>query len=221
MCQYEIKDLKVVYGKADSAVEAVKDISLNIERGEIVSIVGKSGAGKSTVLNVMGGIERPTSGSVVFNGEDIGKLSEKKLSEIRLKQIGTVYQGCYLVSTLTVRDNICLPSVCAYNKFDKEWLNELTEKLGISERLTHMPNQLSGGEKQRVAIARALMNRPEVILADEPTGNLDSVNGKSVFELLISCAKEYGNSLIYVTHDDEKALLADRKYVMKDGAFVE
>lgn len=221
MTQYEIKNLSVIYGKNDSIVYAVKNADLSISKGEILSIVGKSGAGKSTLLNVLGGLEKPSSGKILFNGMDITDYPESKLSKMRLNCIGTVFQGCYLVSTMTVYDNIILPAIAAHGSVDKLFLSELIGKLGIKERLEHMPSQLSGGEKQRVAIARALINRPDVILADEPTGNLDSVNSCNVFELLINCAKEYNSTLIYVTHDEDKAKLSTRKLIMKDGIIFE
>lgn len=221
MTQYEIKNLSVIYGKNDSIVYAVKNANFSISKGEIVAITGKSGAGKSTLLNVLGGLEKPSDGRIFFNNEDITDYSESKLSKIRLNNIGTVFQGCYLVSTMTVQDNIVLPSIAAYGSVDNSFMLELIKKLGIKDRLEHMPSQLSGGEKQRVAIARALINRPDVILADEPTGNLDSVNSYNVFELLINCAKEYNSTLIYVTHDEDKAKLSNRKLIMKDGIIFE
>ncbi len=221
MLQYSIKNLCVRYGNKENEIYAVKNVNFDINKGDIVSIIGKSGAGKSTILNVLGGLEKPTSGKVFFNGVEITNFSQKQLSALRLKSIGTVFQGCYLVSTMTVRDNIWLPSIAASNAVDMNYFNEIVARLDIGERLNHMPNQLSGGEKQRVAIARALINKPEVILADEPTGNLDSLNSSNVFNLLIDCASEYKSTLIYVTHDKEKSNLSNRKLVMKDGMIYE
>ncbi len=221
MCQYLIENLTVIYGKGDAAVRAVNNVNIKIHKGEVLAIVGKSGAGKSTILNVLGGLEKCTSGRVLFDGRDMSEYSERKLSDLRLNRIGTVFQGCYLVSTLNVRDNILLPAIASKGQADREYFDELVRRLDISDRLTHMPSQLSGGEKQRVAIARALINKPDVILADEPTGNLDSINGCNVFELLLDCSRECGSTLVYVTHDEEKAELADRKIVMKDGVVIE
>lgn len=221
MRQYEIENLSVTYGRGNSKICAVNNVNFTINKGEIVAITGKSGAGKSTLLNVLGGLEKSTSGKVFFNKVDITDYSESELSKIRLNSIGTVFQGCYLVSTMTVQDNIILPAIAACGSIDKMFLTELAKKLNIVDRLEHMPSQLSGGEKQRVAIARALINRPEVILADEPTGNLDSINSCKVFELLINCAKEYNSTLIYVIHDEDKAKLSNRKLFMKDGFVIE
>ena len=217
MLLYSLKKVSLIYGKDNNQVCAVNNVSLQIESGAIVSIVGKSGAGKSSLLNLLGGLERPTSGELIFNKENIANYSERNLSRFRLENIGTVFQGCYLVSTMTVKDNILLPSIAASGKADEAYYNSLIERLNISNRQNHLPSQLSGGEKQRVAIARALMNKPKVILADEPTGNLDSVNSNNVFELLISCSKEAKSTLIYVTHDEKMAALAQQIIHIKDG----
>lgn len=217
MLLYSLKKVSLIYGKDNNQVCAVNNVSLQIESGAIVSIVGKSGAGKSSLLNLLGGLERPTSGELIFNKENIANYSERNLSRFRLENIGTVFQGCYLVSTMTVKDNILLPSIAASGKADEAYYNSLIERLSISNRQNHLPSQLSGGEKQRVAIARALMNKPKVILADEPTGNLDSVNSNNVFELLISCSKEAKSTLIYVTHDEKMAALAQQIIHIKDG----
>lgn len=214
---YELKDVNAIYGKGVSAVHALKDINLDIYEKDSIAIVGQSGAGKSTLLNVLCGLEHISSGRIIYEEKELSKLNNNKLSDLRLNEFGFVFQQFYLISSLSVYDNICLPSVANQGKVDREWLHELVELLGLSKRLYHVPNQLSGGEKQRVAIGRALINKPKVIFADEPSGNLDSVRGEQVFDMLFSCIEKYGQTLIYVTHDMEKAKLAKRKIILKDG----
>lgn len=213
---FELKNVSVTY-QGGGTVRAVSDICLTVCSDEQIAIVGPSGAGKSTLLSVLSGLEQPTEGEVLFRGESLYKRKEKDLSHIRLKHFGFVFQAFHLMQNLMVYDNIVLPAMTAYGSVDKEWLDYLVEKLQLTSRLSHKPNQLSGGEKQRVAIARALINKPEVVFADEPSGNLDSQNGDAVFELLFDYAKENGKTLIYVTHDPEKAKLAKRQIVIKDG----
>lgn len=217
---YQLKEVSVVYGKGENSVRALSDINLNIKRGEKIAIVGVSGAGKSTLLNVLSGLEKITEGELLFQNAPLYSLQEKKLADVRLKNFGFVFQAFHLISNLTVYDNIVLPSMTAYGKIEKEWFDMLAEKLQISHRLKHKPVQLSGGEKQRVAIARALINKPQVVFADEPSGNLDTKNGDIVFQLLFDYAEENGQTLIYVTHDLQKAQLAERQITIKDGVIV-
>lgn len=213
---FELKNVSVIYD-GGSQVKALSDISLNISEGEQIAIVGPSGAGKSTLLSVLSGLENVTDGDVIFKGTSLYKRKEKELSDVRLKNFGFVFQAFHLISNIVVYDNIVLPAMTAYGSVDKEWFDYLVEELQIKSRLTHKPSQLSGGERQRVAIARALINKPDVLFADEPSGNLDTQNGDAVFELLFNYARKNGKTLIYVTHDMEKAGLAERQITIKDG----
>lgn len=217
----QLENISVIYGTGSTQVVALNHVSLSVEKGRVVCIYGKSGSGKSTLLNVVGGLERPSEGRVRLLENDFNGMSKKASSDFRLNQIGYVYQGCYLISNLNVEDNILLPNVTAGRPVDRDYYHHLLDKLDITGKAKSMPNQLSGGEKQRVAIARALINRPALILADEPTGNLDSVNGDQVFDLLLTCVKDLGSTLLYVTHDLDKLELADRKIEMKDGVLYE
>ena len=217
---YEVHNISVVYGKKDNCVYALNGIDLEIEEGESIAIVGTSGAGKSTLLNVLSGLEKVTSGTVLLKGQSLSELKEHQLSDIRLCNFGFVFQAFHLISSLSVYDNIVLPSMTAYGKVDKEWFEQLVKTLQIEHRLEHKTNQLSGGEKQRVAIARALINRPQVVFADEPSGNLDSKNGNQVFKLLFDYIKDNKGTLIYVTHDMEKAKLAERIIQISDGVVI-
>ncbi|HCW04365.1 MAG TPA: peptide ABC transporter ATP-binding protein [Clostridium sp.] len=221
MKAYKLEHVKVTYGTGESKVEAIKDISLEISENEIISVIGPSGAGKSTLLNVLSGLERATHGKVTYQGIEMSALNQRKLAKLRLQNFGFVFQGFYLIPTMTVRDNIWLPAIVDKGKVEVGLFEEIISDLNLGNRIKHLPNQLSGGEKQRVAIARALMNKPKVIFADEPTGNLDSVNGEKVFELLFKCAKKYKQTLIYVTHDKDKAKLAERSLLIKDGVLVD
>ena len=213
---FELKNVSVIYG-GQNKVKALSDLSLTIHTGEQIAIVGPSGAGKSTLLSVLSGLEKITDGNVVFRGESLYKMKEKALSDVRLKNFGFVFQAFHLISNMVVYDNIVLPAMTAYGSVDKEWFGYLVEELQIKERLSHKPNQLSGGEKQRVAIARALINKPDVLFADEPSGNLDTKNGNAVFDLLFHYVRKNNKTLIYVTHDMEKADLAERQIIIKDG----
>lgn len=217
---YELERVNVTYNSGESKVQAIRDISLAINPGEIISIIGPSGAGKSTLLNVLSGLEKFSDGKVYYKGIDMSKLNQKKLAELRLQNFGYVFQGFYLIATMTVQDNIWLPAIVDKGNVDLQLYEEIIADLSLSDRIKHLPNQLSGGEKQRVAIARALINKPSVIFADEPTGNLDSVNGEKVFELLFRCAKKYKQTLIFVTHDAEKSKLAERSFLIKDGVLI-
>ena len=218
---FKLEKIEVTYGTGNSAVSALRGIDLQIKEGEKIAIVGPSGSGKSTLLNVLGGLEKPTNGKYLYKGQEYYNLKQSRQSDIRLKEFGFVFQSFYLVSSLTVKDNILLPMVADKRKTDDKFLDDVVNRLGIAERMTHFPNELSGGEKQRVAIARAIINKPGVIFADEPSGNLDSVTGENVFELLFEVANNYKQTLIYVTHDLEKAKLAQRIITIKDGEIYE
>ncbi len=217
---YEMKEVNLKYGSGTNSVTALKDINLKIEEGEVVAITGASGSGKSTLLNVMSGLDRPSSGNIMFNGDDITKMSQKRLALIRLKNFGFVFQMFHLVPTMTVYDNICLPVLMDGKMVEKAFFDQIIETFSIKDRLYHMPHQLSGGEQQRVAIARAIINKPRVVFADEPTGNLDSENGKKAFGLILRCAKDFKQTLIYVTHDLKLAEAANRIVKLKDGVVI-
>ncbi len=213
----EIKNLCKVYGSGDTRVDALKDVSFDVEQGEFVAIVGPSGSGKSTLMHILGGVATPTSGVVNISGTDIGKLDETRLAIFRRRQIGLIYQFYNLIPILNVEENMTLPILLDGKKPDKKLLQDLVEKLGLSERLSHLPNQLSGGQQQRVSIGRALMNHPALLLADEPTGNLDSENSKEIIALLRKFNKENNQTVIIITHDERIALSADRVITIEDG----
>ena len=213
----EIRNLCKVYGKGETEVHALKNVSFDIEQGEFVAIVGPSGSGKSTLMHILGGVDVPTSGTVNISGTDISKLDETKLAIFRRRHIGLIYQFYNLIPILNVEENMTLPILLDKKKPDRKLLLELVEKLGLSERLKHLPNQLSGGQQQRVSIGRALMNHPALLLADEPTGNLDSKNSKEIIALLRKFNKEYNQTVIIITHDDRIALSADRVITIEDG----
>ncbi|MCR4831920.1 MAG: ABC transporter ATP-binding protein [Pseudobutyrivibrio sp.] len=213
----EIKNLCKVYGKGETRVDALKDVSFDVEQGEFVAIVGPSGSGKSTLLHILGGVDTPTSGIVNIAGTNIGKLNETKLAIFRRRHIGLIYQFYNLIPILTVEENLTLPILLDGKKPDKKLLRDLIEKLGIKNRLKHLPNQLSGGQQQRVSIGRALMNHPALLLADEPTGNLDSENSKEIIALLRKFNRENNQTVIIITHDERIALAADRVITIEDG----
>ncbi len=213
----EIKNLCKVYGSGDTRVDALKDVSFDVEQGEFVAIVGPSGSGKSTLMHILGGVDTPTSGVVNISGTDIGKLDETRLAIFRRRQIGLIYQFYNLIPILNVEENMTLPILLDGKKPDKKLLQDLVEKLGLSERLSHLPNQLSGGQQQRVSIGRALMNHPALLLADEPTGNLDSDNSREIIALLRKFNKENKQTVIIITHDERIALSADRVITIEDG----
>lgn len=217
MALIEVKNLCKVYGSGETKVEALKNINLNIEQGEFVAIVGPSGSGKSTLLHLLGGVDKPSSGEVIIKGESIYKLKEKELSILRRRKLGFVFQFFNLIPVLTAEENIEMPVLLDGNKIDKKYMNELLKLLGLEERRNHNPSELSGGQQQRVSIGRALANKPSIILADEPTGNLDSKNSKEVLELLKYCAKKYNQTLILITHDVNIAKSADRVVTIEDG----
>ena len=217
MALIEVKNLSKVYGSGEAEVKALKNISLNIEQGEFVAIVGPSGSGKSTLLHLIGGVDKPSSGEVIIKGESIYKLKEKELAILRRRKLGFVFQFFNLIPVLTAEENIEMPVLLDNGKIDKNYMNELLKLLGLEERRNHHPSELSGGQQQRVSIGRALANNPSIILADEPTGNLDSKNSKEILELLKYCAKKYNQTLLLITHDINIAKSADRVITIEDG----
>ena len=217
----ELKDICKDYGTGESKVKAVCDVNLKIRRSEIIAIMGPSGSGKSTLLDILGCLDRPTRGKVFIDGVDVSKLDENELAKIRREKIGFIFQFFYLIPSLTALKNVELPMTFLGNVKDKEIKSkELLKMVGLEDRMNHRPNQLSGGESQRVAIARALANDPQIILADEPTGNLDSKSGKEIMDILTKLNKERGVSLIIVTHDSNIARHAKRIINLKDGAII-
>ncbi|MFD3157961.1 ABC transporter ATP-binding protein [Haloimpatiens sp. FM7330] len=216
----KIEDLCKVYGKGENQVTALDHVSLTIEKGEFTAIIGSSGSGKSTLLHAIAGVDVPTSGKIYLDGQDIYAQSNEKLAIFRRRQVGLIYQFHNLIPTLNVIENITLPILMDKRKVNEERLNDLLELLGLKDRKTHLPNQLSGGQQQRIAIGRALMNAPAVMLADEPTGSLDSLNGKEIIRLLKESHKKYHQTLIIVTHDENIALQADRIIGIADGKVV-
>lgn len=207
MTLIEVKNLNKIYGSGEAEVKALKNINLNIEQGEFVAIVGQSGSGKSTLLHLIGGVDIPSSGEVIIDGKNIYKLKEKELSILRRRKLGFIFQFFNLIPVLTAQENIEMPVLLDNEKIDKKYMNELLRILGLEERKNNYPSQLSGGQQQRVSIGRALANKPSIILADEPTGNLDSKNSKEVLELLKYCAKKYNQTLILITHDINNVLI--------------
>ena len=213
----KVENLEKSYGKGEAKVDALKNINLSINKGEFVAIVGPSGSGKSTLLHLIGGVDKPTGGKVYINNVDIYSLKEKDLSIFRRRNVGLIYQFYNLIPVLSAKENILLPAELDNRKIDKEYLDDLLKTLGLKERENHLPNELSGGQQQRTSIGRALINRPAVILADEPTGNLDSKNSKEVLDLLKLSVKKYNQTLIMITHDLNIALQADRVITIEDG----
>lgn len=213
----EVKNLSKTYGKGDTMVKALDNVSFSVEKGEFVAIIGPSGSGKSTLLHILGGVDVPTGGNVVIDGTDISTLDETALAIFRRRQIGLVYQFYNLIPILTVQENLTLPLLLDGRKPDKKQIGDLVDKLGLSQRLDHLPNQLSGGQQQRVSIGRALVNHPALMLADEPTGNLDSENSKEIIALLRRFNKELNQTVIIITHDERIALSADRIISIEDG----
>lgn len=213
----EVKNLSKTYGKGDTMVKALDNVSFSVEKGEFVAIIGPSGSGKSTLLHILGGVDVPTSGNVIINDTDISTLDETALAIFRRRQIGLVYQFYNLIPILTVEENLTLPLLLDGRKPDKKQIDELIKKLGLEKRLDHLPNQLSGGQQQRVSIGRALVNHPALMLADEPTGNLDSENSKEIVALLRHFNKSLNQTVIIITHDEKIALSADRIISIEDG----
>lgn len=216
----KVEDLCKVYGRGENQVTALDHVSLTIEKGDFIAITGSSGSGKSTLLHIIAGVDVPTSGKVYLNGQDVYAQSNEKLAIFRRRQVGLIYQFHNLIPTLNVVENITLPILMDRRKVNEERLNELLNLLGLKDRKTHLPNQLSGGQQQRVSIGRALMNAPQVCLADEPTGSLDSRNGHEIISLLKLSHQKYKQTLIIVTHDENIALQADRIICIADGRVI-
>lgn len=217
MAVLEVKDLCKVYGEGDTAVHAVDHVSFEVEKGEFVAIVGASGSGKSTLMNLIGGIDRPTAGKVMIDGEDLYALSESERAIFRRRNIGMIFQFYNLIPTLTAEENIMLPFLLDKRRPEKAKVKELLALLGLEARATHLPSALSGGQQQRVSIGRALINDPAFILADEPTGNLDSQSGREVMALLQMANRKYHQTVLLITHDERIALSADRILTIGDG----
>ncbi len=216
----KIEHLSKVYGEGENAVRAVDDVSFTVEKGEFLAIIGPSGSGKSTLLHILGGVDRPTGGKVYMNGQDVYAQDEEALAVFRRRQVGLIYQFYNLIPVLDVVENMTLPVLMDGRRINNERLEELLATLGLTARRKNLPNQLSGGQQQRVSIGRALMNAPAVVLADEPTGNLDSRNSQEIVELLKQSNRKYGQTLIIITHDENIALQADRVIAIEDGKIV-
>lgn len=216
----ETKNLCKHYGSGENLVKAVDNVNIQIQQGEFVSIIGKSGSGKSTLLHLLGGLDNPTTGQVWVDGEDISDLSKAKLAEIRRRKIGFIFQAFNLVHSLNVWENIVLPIGLDGRNADVDFIGDIVKTLGMENKIHNLPNTLSGGQQQRVAIARAIAAKPSIVLADEPTGNLDSKTGDEVMALLKLSAKKYGQTLVVITHNEDIALMADRTIVIEDGRVV-
>ena len=216
----EVKNLCKNYGKTQTLVKAINDVSFKVDEGEFIAIVGPSGSGKSSLLHILGAVDKPTSGKVYIKDIDVFSQKEDELAIFRRRRVGLIYQFYNLIPILNVEENITLPILLDRKKVDKKYLDELIEVLGLKNRINHLPNELSGGEQQRVSIARALMAKPDVILADEPTGNLDSKNSLEIIKLLKLCNKKYNQTIIMITHDDKLAKMASRIITMKDGQII-
>ena len=212
-----VENLTKVYGKGENEVRALDGVSFSVNKGEFIAIIGPSGSGKSTLLHILGGVDRPTSGKVYMDGKDVYAQNEEQLAIFRRRQVGLIYQFYNLIPVLNVTENITLPVLMDGQKVNQDRLGELLTTLKLKGRENHLPNQLSGGQQQRVSIGRALMNAPAVVLADEPTGNLDSKNSQEIVELLKMSNEKYGQTLIIITHDENIALQADRIIAIEDG----
>ena len=213
----KVENLCKSYGKGETMVKALDNVSFSVEKGEFVAIIGPSGSGKSTLLHLLGGVDKPDSGKVYIDGTDIYDLNETNLAIFRRRQVGLIYQFYNLIPVLNVEENITLPMLLDGKKPDREQLEKILEVLQLSERKNHLPNQLSGGQQQRVSIGRAIINNPSIVLADEPTGNLDSKNSEDIIELLKESNRRYNQTLIVITHDESIALQADRVIAIEDG----
>lgn len=216
----KVENLSKIYGKGENEVKAVDNVSFQVEKGEFVAIIGSSGSGKSTLLHLIGGVDRPTSGKVYIDGKDIYKLNNDNLAIFRRRQIGLIYQFYNLIPILNVEENITLPCDLDGQKVNKEKLSELLKTLGLEKRKNHLPNELSGGQQQRVSIGRAIINSPAIMLADEPTGNLDSKASEEIISLLKLSNKKYNQTVIVITHDEKIALEADRIITIEDGKII-
>ena len=217
----EVKSVSKIYGNGDTAVHALKNADFSVSKGEFVAIVGESGSGKSTLLNIVGALDVPTSGKVFIDGKDIFEMKEKNLTVFRRRNIGFIFQSFNLIPELTVEQNIMFPVLLDYKKPDRKYLEELLDVLNLKERRNHLPSQLSGGQQQRVAIGRALFSRPSIILADEPTGNLDTKNSSEVITLLKETARKYKQTIIMITHSRRIAQTADRIIQVSDGVLTD
>ncbi len=216
----KVENLCKNYGKGETLVKALDNVSFTVEKGEFVAVVGSSGSGKSTLLHILGGVDRPTSGKVYVDNEDVYKLNETNLAIFRRRQVGLIYQFYNLIPILNVKENMTLPILLDNKKPDLKYLDELIEILGLSNRVNHLPNELSGGQQQRVSIGRAMINHPTLLLADEPTGNLDSKASQEIVELLKLSNKKYKQTIIMITHDHNLALNADRIITLEDGKII-
>lgn len=216
----KVEHLSKIYGKGDNAVRALDDISFTVEKGEFIAIVGPSGSGKSTLLHILGGVDKPTQGTVLMNGQDVYSRNAEQLAVFRRREVGLIYQFYNLIPVLNVEENITLPVLMDGQKVNTKRLGELIHTLRLEGREHHLPNQLSGGQQQRVSIGRALMNSPGILLADEPTGNLDSGNSQEIVELLKLSNRRYGQTLIIITHDENIALQAKRVMSIEDGKII-
>ena len=221
MSLLEVKSVSKIYGKGDNAVHALKDIKFSVDKGEYIAIVGESGSGKSTLLNIIGALDTPTDGKVIINNKSLFSMKDSELTVFRRRNIGFVFQGFNLIPELTVEQNIIFPVLLDYKKPDRKYLEELLKILGLQERKNHLPSELSGGQQQRVAIGRALITRPSLILADEPTGNLDSKNSSEVISLLKESSQKYEQTIIMITHSRSIAQAADRVLRVSDGILVD
>lgn len=216
----KVEHLTKIYGNDENRVMALNDVSFSVEKGEFVAIIGPSGSGKSTLLHILGGVDRPSGGKVFMNGQDVYQQNEDQLAIFRRRQVGLIYQFYNLIPILNVTENMTLPVLMDGRRVDEEYLDELLDILGLHGREKNLPNQLSGGQQQRVSIGRALMTSPAVVLADEPTGNLDSRNSQEIVELLKTSNQKYNQTLIVITHDEQIALQADRIIAIEDGRIV-
>lgn len=221
MSLLEVKSVSKIYGKGNNAVHALKDIKFSVDKGEYIAIVGESGSGKSTLLNIIGALDTPTEGKVIINNKDLFSMKDSEFTVFRRRNIGFVFQGFNLIPELTVEQNIIFPVLLDYKKPDRKYLEELLNVLGLQERKNHLPSELSGGQQQRVAIGRALITRPSLILADEPTGNLDSKNSSEVISLLKESSQKYEQTIIMITHSHSIAQAADRVLRVSDGILVD
>ena len=212
-----VDNIKKIYGKGENSVKAIDGITLEIESGKFTAIVGESGSGKSTLLHCMAGLDKPTEGNVYLENQDIYKLNDDKLSKIRVEEFGFVFQSFNLIPVVNVYENIVLPVSIDHNKIDKNYIDDIIKKLGLENQIKKFPNELSGGQQQRVAIARALSNKPSIIFADEPTGNLDSKTSKEVMDMLCMSVKEFNQTLVMITHNDDIANMADTVITINDG----